>query len=123
MNKAADIYWDKPKAIRRNSDRNSARPQIEAAARTATPRWLSFVLIALVTSMLCLAINYRSFTELRSEVNENQNLRNQIQNLTDENLMLQEEIHNLKSDPKTIEREARKLGLGRSNEKSLVPAN
>jgi cell division protein FtsB len=73
--------------------------------------------------VLCLTINYRAFTELREGVNENKGLTEQIQNLTDENLALQDEIHNLKTDPKTIEREAKKLGLARSTEKSLVPAN
>jgi cell division protein FtsB len=43
--------------------------------------------------------------------------------MTNENLILQEEIHNLKTDSQTIEREARKLGMSRSGEKILVPAN
>jgi len=34
-----------------------------------------------------------------------------IQNLTDENLQLQDEIHSLKTDPKVIEREAKRLGI------------
>ena len=122
MNKAADIYWDKTDAIRRNANRAEvSRPK--AKTRTAGPRWLSFALIALMTAMLCVTINYRAFTELRGEITENKGLADQIQNLTDENLALQDEIHNLKTDPKTIEREAKKLGLGRSSEKSLVPAN
>ena len=119
MNKAADIYWDKPGAIRRNSDRDERTRTV----RSAGPRWLSFALIAVMSLMLCLTINYRAFTELRGEVNENKGLGDQIQNLTDENLALQDEIHNLKTDPKTIEREAKKLGLGSVKEKSLVPAN
>lgn len=76
-----------------------------------------------MTLMLCLTINYRAFTELHGEINENKGLADEIQNLTDENLALQDEIHNLKTDPRTIEREAKKLGLGRSSEKSLVPSN
>ena len=122
MNKAADIYWDKPETIRRNTNR-PAGSRTDAKAITSGPRWLSFTLIASMTLMLCLSINYRAFTELRGEMNENKGLADQIQNLTDENLALQDEIHNLKTDPKTIEGEAKKLGLGRSTEKSLVPAN
>ncbi|MEP6850924.1 MAG: septum formation initiator family protein [Acidobacteriota bacterium] len=114
MSKAADIYWDNGQAIRRNT----------AEPRSATgPQLISFTLIAAMFGMLCLTINYRAITELRGEVNENRGLTDQIQNLTDENLALQDEIHNLKTDPKTIEREAKKLGLARSTEKSLVPAN
>jgi cell division protein FtsB len=40
----------------------------------------------------------------------------QIQNLMDENLALQEEIHTLKSDPKVIEREAKRLALSLKSE-------
>jgi len=45
------------------------------------------------------------------EIQENSSLSAGIDNLTDENLELQEEIHNLKSDSRSIEREARKMGL------------
>ena len=122
MKRAADIYWDKPETIRRTADRGpNYRTDLKAIARG--PRWMSFALIAMMSLMLCLTINYRAFTELRGEVNENKGLTDQIQNLTDENLALQDEIHNLKTDPKTIEREAKKLGLGSVKEKSLVPAN
>ena len=120
MNKAADIYWGKPRSSHQNAGNAVGQ---DVTVRTARPQWLRFVLIVFMTLLLCLTINYRAFTELRSEINENQDLKNQIQNLTDENLALQEEIHNLKNDTKTIERESRKLGIGRSNEKSLVPTN
>lgn len=119
MNKAANIYWDKPDTIRRNSDRVERTRTVGSTG----PRWITFGLIAAMTGMLCLTINYRAFTELRGEVNENKDLTDHIQNLTDENLALQDEIHNLKTDPKTIEREAKKLGLRSVKEKSLVPAN
>lgn len=117
MNKAANIYWDKPEAIRRNANGE------KVTAKTGRPRWVSFVLVTVMAISLCLAINYRAFTELRGEIKENQTLSDEIQNLTDENLALQDEIHNLKTDPKTIEREARKLGLTRSTEKSPVSGN
>jgi cell division protein FtsB len=122
LKRAADIYWDKPETIRRKAD-DRANYRAGSKAMTRGPRWLSFVLVVMMSLMLCLTINYRAFTELRGEVNENQGLTDQIQNLTDENLALQDEIHNLKTDPKTIEREAKKLGLGSVKEKSLVPAN
>ncbi len=86
-----------------------------------TPQWFIFTVIVLITFMLCLAINFRAFSDLRSETGENQQLNTEMQNLTNKNLLLQEEIQNLKHDPRTIEREARKLGMSRPNEKILVP--
>ena len=61
--------------------------------------------------MLAVSINFRAFTEMKEEAEQNSRLAGQIQNLMDENLALQEEIHSLKSDPAVIEREARKIGI------------
>ena len=47
----------------------------------------------------------------------------ELEKMTDENLAIQEEIHNLKTDSRIVEREARKIGLSRTNEKVLVPIN
>lgn len=71
--------------------------------------------------MLCLAINFRAFSDLRLEVAKYQELNTEIQTLTSGNLVLREEIQNLKTDERTIEREARKIGMSRPNEKILVP--
>lgn len=73
--------------------------------------------------MLLVSINFRAFTEMREEVDQNQRLAGQIQNLMDENLALQEEIHTLKTDPVVIGREARKIGIMLSQEKVSVPSN
>ena len=73
--------------------------------------------------MLCLTTNYRAFSEMSREVDENQTLSGQIETLTDENLALQEEIHNLKNDSAVIRREARRLGLTDGSEQFPVPAN
>ncbi|MBA2737664.1 MAG: septum formation initiator family protein [Pyrinomonadaceae bacterium] len=56
-------------------------------------------------------------------MSQNGSLTSQIEILTTENLSLQEEIHSLKSDSRAIEREARKIGMSRPNEKILVPTN
>ena len=61
--------------------------------------------------MVVISINLRTFREMREEANQTADLSNRIQNLMDENLALQEEIHTLKSDPRAIEREAKRLGL------------
>lgn len=73
--------------------------------------------------MLCISINFRAFSAVREEAGENVQLSNQIQSLMDENLALQEEIHLLKTDPRMIEREARRLGIPVNSEKVPVPAN
>lgn len=72
---------------------------------------MPFVVAGSITFMLCLTVNYRAFSELRQESQQNEILNLEVENLTKENLSLQEEIHYLKSDSEAIEREARKLGL------------
>ncbi|HEY0657906.1 MAG TPA: septum formation initiator family protein, partial [Pyrinomonadaceae bacterium] len=79
--------------------------------------------VASLTCLLCLTINFRAFSEVSQEISQNETLTSQIEILTTENLSLQEEIHSLKSDSRAIEREARKIGMSRPNEKILVPTN
>lgn len=73
--------------------------------------------------MLCLAVNLRAISEMYEGAAQNVELNAAIDKLSDENLALQDEIQNLKNDPKAIEREARKIGMSRPNEKILVPTN
>lgn len=75
------------------------------------PLWAAFVIVIGMTLMLGLTINYRAYSTMKVEVVENEQLSTKIQNLTDENLQLQDDINNLKTDPKVIEREAKKLGI------------
>jgi cell division protein FtsB len=92
-------------------------------ANNATSRYAALAIIASIAFMLCLTINYRAFSEMSREVDENQNLSWQIQTLTTENLALQEEIHNLKTDSVAIQREARRLGLTDRTNDVPVPTN
>ena len=48
---------------------------------------------------------------MRAEVNQHGQLSTKIQSLMDENLALQDEIHNLKTDPRVIQREAKRIGV------------
>jgi cell division protein FtsB len=89
---------------------------------SGAPRFAALIVAASIAFMLCLSINYRAFSEMSREVDENQNLSGQIQDLTSENLALQEEIHNLKNDSESIRREARRLGIIGGNEQSPVSA-
>jgi cell division protein FtsB len=92
-------------------------------AKSSTPHWFLFVVVVSITFMLCLAINFRALSEMKAEAEQNNQLSTDVDKLSGENLSLQEEIHNLKNDSPTIEREARKIGMSRPNEKILVPAN
>ena len=84
------------------------------------PWWLSFLILTSIFVMLCVSINFRAFSEIRAEVDQNTRLAGHIQNLMDENLALQEEIHTLKTDPRAVAREARRIGI---DLKVPVPTN
>lgn len=119
MSKVAATYLDRKRAV---SD--SVRRRRRTARRTeATSRpWLMFAAVAAMMSVLCLAVNYRAYADWREGSEQHRILSGEVEKLSVENLSLQEEIHNLRSDSDTIEREARKIGMSRPNEKILVPA-
>ncbi len=120
MNKVAVTYWDNSHTIS-----IAARPRVKiASAQTkSTPQWLVFAVIASITCMLCMAINLRAFSEMSAELEQNEHLSLAVEQLSNENLGLQTEVHSLKNDSRTVEREARKIGMSRPNEKVLVPVN
>ncbi len=120
MSKVVAIYWDNNSAVsmpRRTHAKTAKRET------SATPQWFAFAVAVSITFMVCIAINLRAFSELRVEMTQHETLSTEVQQLTTENLMLQKEVNGLKSDSKTIEREARKIGMSRPNEKILVPVN
>ncbi|PYS87812.1 MAG: hypothetical protein DMF62_11255 [Acidobacteria bacterium] len=80
------------------------------------PAWLPVAASVTLVLMLVLTVNYRAFSELKKESKVFEELNDKVQQATTENLSMQEEIYYLKSDPKTIEREARKYGLARPKE-------
>ena len=98
--------------LKRSSDKNNPRS-----------KWIGIAIVATLTLMLCLTINYRAFSEFSKESVENEMLEQRIQSVTTNNLSLQEQIHYLKNDPDTVAREARKFGLRRPREKVSVPVN
>ncbi len=118
MSKVANTYWNRShKSLSNSNDRSGIKKRVKCA----TPQWFIFTVIVSVTLLLCLTINFRAFSELREQFAENTDLNSEIEKLTTENIVLQEEIKNLNDDPKTIAREARKIGMSRPNEKILVP--
>ena len=80
------------------------------------PKWVPTAAAFTLVFMLVLTVNYMAYSELTKEAKVFEELNNKIQQATTENLSMQEEIYYLKSDPKTIEREARKYGLARPKE-------
>jgi cell division protein FtsB len=91
--------------------------------KKGAPKWLGFAIIVSITFMLALVINLRAYSTMSREAAQHELLKTQIENLTTENVALQNEIHGNKNDKATIEREAKRIGLGRSEEKVPLPAN
>jgi cell division protein FtsB len=124
LNKVATTYWDNESvAMPKLRSRPRIKVSMNSKRESTTPQWFVFAVIVFITFMLCLTVNFRSFSKLSDEMEQNQKLNIELEVLSNQNLLIQEEIHNLKGDPKLIEREARKLGMGRPDEKILVPTN
>lgn len=123
MSKVASIYWENSSAVTAPRLRPRSKTRMKSNRESATPQWFVFAVVVFITFMLCLTINFRAFSELTSEMEQNQKLNIEVDQLMNQNLMIQEEIHSLKNDSKVIEREARKLNMGRPDEKVFVPTN
>lgn len=128
MSKVATTYWGDASAVfipaaknARNS-RNKIRTK-NVKGENVSSQWLVFTVVVALSSMICLTINLRAYSELNVEIQQYQLLNAEVDQLTTENSALQEEIQQIKTDSSMIEREARKLGMSRPNEKVLVPAN
>lgn len=127
MSKAANTYWDSGNGMTADRRTTKVRRRRTAATireRRAAPFWISFTIVTSIFVMLTVSINYRALTEAQTEADKNERLGVQLQSLKDENLALQEEIHTLKTDPRVIEREAKRMGLDlRQDAIVSVPTN
>ena len=124
MSKVATTYWDDSNAVFIPAKSMRAKSRVRNVKREkASSQWLMFTVVVALSSMICLTVNLRAYGELSQEIEQYQLLNAEVESLTTENSALQEEIHQIKTDPSVIEREARKLGMSRPNEKVLVPAN
>lgn len=119
MSKAGTTYLNRYPARAKNAKARNAAGK----TRTSVTRWMALAVVAGTMSVLCFAVNIRAFVEMNRQALENRKLNTEIQQINSMNVVLQEEIENLKGDPKTIEREARKIGMSRPNERILVPMN
>ena len=114
MKKDGATYSDRPR-------RRPSRPAKQSKARTrVVPRWVPYGATALFALLLCLTINFRAFTELSREVDQNESLSAEIEKVTSENLNIQEEIYYLQNDSSVIEREAKKFGIRRPEKEKKV---
>jgi cell division protein FtsB len=126
LSKGANIYWDSgngTSAGRRTTQARRRRTAAKVSERRAAPFWVAFAIVTSIFVMLTVSINYRALSEAQIEAEKNERLGVQLQSLKDENLALQEEIHTLKTDPRVIEREAKKIGIDLRQEAQVsVPA-
>jgi cell division protein FtsB len=120
LSKVVATYWTNSQSI---SMPTRNRMKTTKRTESSTPQWFLFGVVVSITFMLCMAINFRAFSEMNAEAIQNTQLNAEVEKLSGENLALQDEVHNLKNDSRAIEREARKIGMSRPNEKILVPAN
>jgi len=82
-----------------------------------------YALVAMVVIGLtgvCITVTLRTHSELQNATSAHNRLQAQIARQTAENQRLQQELRQLDTDPRTIERSAREMGLVRQNETILV---
>ena len=88
MSKVVATYWDNSQTVW-TKPHTASMPK-NNRVNTVTPQWVIFAVIASVTCLLCLTINFRAFSEMRQEIDQHQTLTSQTEILTTENLSLQE---------------------------------
>lgn len=120
MSKVVNTYWNTKTAGSAVRKSRAAAPK-KVSGRS--PQWFAFAAIIALTFMVCIAVNLRAYSELSAEMTQHESLRTEIEELTKDNMLLLKEVNGLKTDSKSIEREARKIGMSRPNEKILVPVN
>lgn len=103
--------------MRRSQAKIVVRRKADAKNTHRFPAWMPYVAAISLTVMLMFTVNFRAYTKFNDESLMHKELLEKIEDLNDENLGLQEDIHYLKTDPKKIEREAKKLGLQPRKEK------
>lgn len=101
--------------VRRNRRVDVAR--VSKPKRRIMPRWIPVAASLTLVLSITATINVRSYIDLANEQKIHAELNEQVQQKNEENLGLQEEIFYLKNDTDTIEREAKKYGLVRPQNK------
>jgi cell division protein FtsB len=97
-----------------------ARSRTQTVKREKANSWLGFAVVVALSSMICLTINLRAYSELSVEINQHQVLNAELNQLATENSTLADEIEQIKNDKTRIALEARRLGMSLPDEKVLL---
>ncbi len=121
MSKVVATYWDNTHVV--SIPVQTRLKTVKRSRASATPQWFTFAVIILMTFMVCITVNFRAYSEMIVEFEQNERLSIEVEQINKQNLIIQEEIHDLKTDSRAIEHEAQKIGLSRRSEKILVSIN
>jgi cell division protein FtsB len=105
------------KNLRTRRTRRADVARVSKPKRQVMPRWVPVAASLTLVLSITATVNVRSYIDLANEQNAHEELNRQVQQMNEENLGLQEEIYYLKNDTDTIEREEKKYGLVRPQNK------
>jgi cell division protein FtsL len=120
LSKVATTYWDNSNAVFIPAKNSRARVRTQTVKREKANSWLGFAVVVALSSMICLTVNLRAYSELNAEINQHQVLNTEVNQLTIENSTLADEIEQIKNDKTRIALEARRLGMSLPDEKVLL---
>ena len=103
--------------MRNRRPRRDDLARVSKPKRQLMPRWVPVAASLTLVLSITATVNVRSYLDLANEEKAHEELNRQVQQMNEENLGLQEEIYYLKNDTDTIEREAKKYGLVRPQNK------
>ena len=131
MSKVANTYWvDERIKAQRVSPRATSLPTVQQISveilgtRTEVrrrggiiPSWVVFGMILLATLAVCVTVNMRTRTKVQVAAQQLTVMQTDVESLRTVNQSLKAELERLRTDPRTIELEARaRLNMVRSNE-------
>ena len=137
MNRAENTYWidDRLRAQRvaeraipsfppaRDISRELIGTRTEIRRRGGIiPSWVIFGMIILATFALCVTVTMRTHAEMRSAIEQHQQISAEVETLRTTNASIETEVRRLRTDPRAVEAAARtRLNMVRANE-IVVPA-
>ena len=137
MNRAENTYWvdDRLRAQRvaeraipsfppaRDISRELVGTRTEIRRRGGIiPSWVIFGMIILATFALCVTVTMRTHAEMRSAIEQHQQISAEVETLRTTNASIETEVRRLRTDPRAVEASARtRLNMVRVNE-IVVPA-
>jgi len=137
LNRAENTYWvdDRLRAQRvaeraipsfppaRDISRELVGTRTEIRRRGGIiPSWVIFGMIILATFALCVTVTMRTHAEMRSAIEQHQQISAEVEALRTTNASIETEVRRLRTDPRAVEAAARtRLNMVRANE-IVVPA-